>query len=89
MSTWIFLCFQKIQFTKDQELRIQVSEVILLFYHLRQLLSEFFSSGFFPHIKLCGKGHGPNKIKKKKNNQQPNSDTDFWHQLRPSDTQSK
>lgn len=68
MSTWIFLCFQKIQFTKDQELRIQVSEVILLFYHLRQLLSEFFSSGFFPHIKLCGKGHGPNKIKKKTTN---------------------
>lgn len=44
MPTWIFLCFQRI---KDQEPRIQISEVVLLSYHLRRLLSHFFPSSFF------------------------------------------
>lgn len=63
---WLFLCFQKIQFRKDQELRIQDLEgVILLFYHLRQLLTQFFSLWFLPSYLVCGKGQGPG-IKKPK-----------------------
>lgn len=71
MPTWLFLCFQKIQFTKDEEPRIQISEVILLLYHLRQFLWQFFSSSFFPHVKLCEKGQNPSIREKKKNNKPP------------------
>lgn len=80
---WLFLCFQKILFTKHQELKIQDSEVILLFHHLRQLLSQFFfSSGFFPHSNFVGSG----KVLVLKTLKSSNIFS--WHQLKFSGTQS-
>lgn len=83
MPVWLFPYFQKILFTKHQELKIQDSEVILLFYHLRQLLSQlFFSSGFFPCSNFVGRGDVL-VLKTLKS-----SHIYSWHQLRVSGTQS-